>query len=135
MTRRDKEQRPPRSSSRLFSFLCGSVPCYRANHPRNTIGTHLCPDVLKTGRTDEAKGDEEYVGLGIRERPETVVIFLASGIPQAEVDRLAVDHDICGVVVEDCGDVLALETRQRGGVRTQRTERNEKDRKLTGNAF
>jgi hypothetical protein len=45
------------------------------------------------------------VRVGVRKRAETVVIFLASGIPEGELDVLAVHLDIGDVVLEDGGDV------------------------------
>ena len=63
---------------------------------KTDLGSH----VLVTGRADEGEADQEDVRLGVRERAETVVIFLTSGIPKPEGDSLAVDHDICRVVIE-----------------------------------
>jgi hypothetical protein len=45
------------------------------------------------------------VRVGVRERTETVVIFLAGGIPEGELDVLAVNLDIGDVVLENGGDV------------------------------
>jgi hypothetical protein len=41
----------------------------------------------------------------VGERAQSVVIFLASGIPKGELDVLAIDFDIGDVVLEDGGDV------------------------------
>jgi hypothetical protein len=60
--------------------------------------------VERVGRVD-GKANEDNVGVGVRERAETVVIFLASGIPEGELDVLAVNLDIGNVVLEDSGDV------------------------------
>jgi hypothetical protein len=70
--------------------------------------THLSPDVLETRRADNREANEENVGLGVTQRPQAIVVLLSGRVPQAEVDGLAVDHDVCRVVVEDGGDVLAL---------------------------
>ena len=43
--------------------------------------------------------------VGIGERAEAVVVFLAGGIPQGQLDVLAVDLDIGDVVLEDGRDV------------------------------
>jgi hypothetical protein len=43
--------------------------------------------------------------VGVRERAQSVVIFLASGIPEGELDVLAIDLDVGDVVLEDGGDV------------------------------
>lgn len=45
------------------------------------------------------------MGVGVGERAETVVILLAGGIPEGELDVLAVDLDVGDVVLEDGGDV------------------------------
>ena len=60
------------------------------------LGSH----VLVTGRADEREADEEDVGLGVGERTEAVVILLTGGIPKTKGDSLAIDHDICRVVIE-----------------------------------
>ena len=41
----------------------------------------------------------------VGERAQSVVIFLASGIPKGELDVLAINLDIGDVVLEDGGDV------------------------------
>jgi hypothetical protein len=43
--------------------------------------------------------------VGVGERAESIVVFLAGGIPQGQLDVLAVDLDIGDVVLEDGGDV------------------------------
>jgi hypothetical protein len=48
------------------------------------LGKPLFADVLEgCGRCD-GKAHKEYIGLGVREGAETVVIFLSSGIEQTE---------------------------------------------------
>lgn len=64
------------------------------------VGTHLRLDVVERRRADDGEADEEYVGLGVRKRPQSVVVFLSSGIPQSQADGLAVNHYIRRVVVE-----------------------------------
>ena len=67
--------------------------------------THLLLYVVeRIGRVD-GKADEDNVGVGVGERAETVVILLAGGIPEGELDVLAIDLDIGDVVLEDSGDV------------------------------
>ena len=41
------------------------------------------------------------MGVGVAERPETIVVFLAGGIPQGEFDMLSVYFNIGNVVLED----------------------------------
>lgn len=64
--------------------------------------THFCLDVLERRWAYEREADEENVRLRVRQRPETVVVFLSSRVPQAERDGLAVHHHIRGVVIEHC---------------------------------
>jgi hypothetical protein len=45
------------------------------------------------------------VGVRITEGSETIVVLLARSIPKRQLDMLAIDFDICNVVLEDGGDV------------------------------
>lgn len=45
------------------------------------------------------------MGVGVRQRTETVIIFLTSSIPKGEFNVLAVNFDIGDIVLEDGGDV------------------------------
>lgn len=45
------------------------------------------------------------MGVGVGERTKTVVVFLASRIPQGQLDVLAVNLDVGNIVFEDGGDV------------------------------
>jgi hypothetical protein len=73
------------------------------------LGKPLGRHVLKRRRRDDGEADEEDVGLRVRERAQAVVVLLASRVPQAQVDRLAVDHHVCRIVVEHSRNVLARE--------------------------
>jgi hypothetical protein len=73
------------------------------------LGMPLCLDVVERRRADDGKADQEDIGLGVRKRAKSVIIFLAGRIPKTETDRLAIDHNAGRVVVKDCGDVLAGE--------------------------
>lgn len=67
--------------------------------------THLLLDVVeRVGRVD-GKADENDVRVGVRERTQSVVVFLTCGIPESQLDVLAVHLDISDVVLEDGGDV------------------------------
>lgn len=61
---------------------------------------YLCLDVVKRRGADDGEADEEDVGLGVRERPQSVVVLLSGGIPKPQAYWLSVYHDICRVVVE-----------------------------------
>lgn len=69
------------------------------------LGDPLLLDVVeRVGRVDgETNQDDMRVGVG--ERAQSVVIFLTSGIPEGELDVLAIDLNIGDVVLENGGDV------------------------------
>ena len=52
------------------------------------LGEPLFPDVFEACRGGDAEADEEDVGLGVGERPETVVVFLASRVQETQGVRL-----------------------------------------------
>lgn len=62
--------------------------------------TDLGLDVVERRRADDGKADQENIGLGVGERSQPVVILLPSSIPKTQADRLAIDHNTSGVVVE-----------------------------------
>ena len=69
--------------------------------PKQTkIVTDLGLDVIKRGWADDGEADEKNVGLRVRERSETIVIFLSGSIPKSKADGLAIDHYTRRVVVE-----------------------------------
>lgn len=39
-------------------------------------------DVLQGVRRVDCKGNEEYMGLGVGQRPQSLVVFLTRGIPE-----------------------------------------------------
>lgn len=45
------------------------------------------------------------MGVGVGQRSETIVIFLASRIPKGQLNVLAINLDVGDVVLEDGGDV------------------------------
>mmetsp|Transcript_8069 Transcript_8069/g.16119 ORF Transcript_8069/g.16119 Transcript_8069/m.16119 type:complete len:214 (-) Transcript_8069:10-651(-) len=73
------------------------------------LGLH----VLKAGRADDRKADQKHISLRVRQRAQTIVIFLSGGIPKSQVDWLAVNHDIGRVVIEHGRDVLSWESIRR----------------------
>lgn len=66
--------------------------------------SYLGLDVVEGGRADDGEADEENVGLGIRKGSQSVVVFLAGGIPETQADRLPIDHYARGIVIETVGD-------------------------------
>jgi len=67
------------------------------------------PDVLETRRTYEREADEEDVGLGVRQGPESVIILLTGRIPKSKRNRFPVHHHIGRVIVKYSWDVLSGE--------------------------
>jgi hypothetical protein len=45
------------------------------------------------------------VRIRVAQRAETIIIFLASGIPQGQFNMFAVDFDIGNIVLENGGNV------------------------------
>jgi len=78
----------------------------------------LGPDVLITRGAHKREADEEHVSLGVGEWSKSVIILLSGSIPETERYGLAVDHNICRVVIEHGRDILARE-----GIRCVRDEK------------
>lgn len=81
---------------------------------------YLLLDVVKRIGRVNGKADQDNVRVGVGERAQTVVVFLACGIPEGELDVLAIDLDVGDVVLEDGGyvhlrghDVSTCATRSR----------------------
>jgi hypothetical protein len=64
------------------------------------VKAYLGTDVVKGGRANDGEADEENIGLRVRERSESVIIFLAGSIPQTQTNGLAIDHHTGRVIVE-----------------------------------
>ena len=73
------------------------------------LGPPLGLHIVERVGADDREGDQKHVRLWVRERPQSVVVFLAGRVPEAEVDGLAIDHHVGRVVVKDSGNVLAWE--------------------------
>jgi hypothetical protein len=58
------------------------------------LGIPLGPQVFKRRRVDDGIGQQENVGLRIREGSKTIIIFLSSSIPETQIDGLAVDYNV-----------------------------------------
>lgn len=71
--------------------------------------SHLRLDVVERRRAHNGKANQEHVCLRIRQRPKTVIIFLAGSIPQSQAYGLAIDHNIRRVVVEPEAPVSDVE--------------------------
>lgn len=51
------------------------------------------------------KADEDDMGVRVRKRSQSIVIFLASSIPKSQFADAAVDFDFGDVVLEDGWDI------------------------------
>ena len=67
--------------------------------------THLLLHVVQRIGRVYSEADENDVGVGVAERPETIVILLASRIPQRQFDMLSINLHIGNIVLEDSGHV------------------------------
>ena len=74
---------------------------------QHQITTYLAADIVKRRLARNRKANQEHVRLRVRERTQAVIVFLAGGIPEAQVDGLSVNHDVGRVIVKDSGNVLA----------------------------
>jgi hypothetical protein len=74
------------------------------------FGNPLLLDVVKRVRGIDGEANQDDVGVGVRERAKTVVVFLTSSIPKSELDALAIHFDIGDIVLEDGGDVCLRES-------------------------
>lgn len=69
------------------------------------LGDPLLLNVVeRIGRVD-GEADEDDVGIRVGEGTESVVILLSGGIPEGELDALAVDNNVGDVVLENGGNV------------------------------
>jgi hypothetical protein len=69
------------------------------------FGDPLLLDVVEGVGGVDGEADEDYVGIWVGERAETVVILLASCIPKSQLDVLSIDLNIGHIVLEDGWDV------------------------------
>lgn len=65
----------------------------------------LLKDVVQRIRRVDGEADQDDVRVRVRERSETVVIFLASRIPQGQLNVLVVNLNVGDIVLENGGDV------------------------------
>lgn len=62
--------------------------------------SYLCGNVIVRRRAHDGEADEEHIGLGIGQGPESIIILLACSVPKTQTDRLAIDNDASRVVVK-----------------------------------
>lgn len=66
----------------------------------------LGADVLEAGWVDQREAYQKDVRLRVGQRSQSVVIFLTRRVPQTKIDRLAVHHNVCGIIIEHGRDVF-----------------------------
>jgi len=69
------------------------------------LGNPLLLDVLKGIRGVDRETNKDDVGIRVRERAETIVVFLTSSIPQREFNVFTIDLYIGDVVLENSRDI------------------------------
>lgn len=69
---------------------------------------YLVHNILKRVWAVDGEANKEQIGLGVRERAQSIVLFLSSRIPEGEFDNLArgLVFAVGDVVFEDGGDVF-----------------------------
>jgi hypothetical protein len=70
------------------------------------FGIPLRPRVLVRCGRNNGETEQENVGLWVRQGSQSVVFFLPGSVPQAQVNRLSVDHHIGGIVIKHSWHVL-----------------------------
>jgi hypothetical protein len=73
------------------------------------IEKYFFASIDEGGGLDNREDDEEDVAVGICEGSQSIVLFLASCVPESQGDHTSIDLDGGGIVVEDCGDILGRE--------------------------
>ncbi|CAK5266353.1 unnamed protein product [Mycena citricolor] len=61
----------------------------------------LLGDVVQRVAIVEREADQDDIGVGVRQGPEAVVVFLPRSVPERELDRLPIDGDVRNVILED----------------------------------
>lgn len=59
------------------------------------------------------KANQNDISLGIRERSQSVVVFLACSIPQRQLDRLVIELNTCNIILKYSGNITLLSMSKR----------------------
>jgi hypothetical protein len=70
----------------------------------------LGSNVVEGSRGDHREADEEHISLWVGKWSQSVIVLLASSIPQTKVDWFAINHYVCRVVIKHSWDVLSWES-------------------------
>src|SRR5690606_36696142 len=73
------------------------------------FGKPFPPGIFKAGGGNHREHEHEDICLRIGERSQSVIVFLASGIPEIEVDNLAIQPEVCTEIIEHGWDVIGRE--------------------------
>lgn len=79
---------------------CTALVAQRGNRTGRECISYLCGNVIVRRRAHDGETDEEHIGLGIGQGPESIIILLACSVPKTQTDRLAIDNDASRVVVK-----------------------------------
>jgi hypothetical protein len=71
------------------------------------------------GRID-GEADEDNVRIWVRERSESIVIFLSGGIPQRQLDSFTIYYDIGDAVTDNYTQSVSREGRERAEIARKR---------------
>lgn len=63
-------------------------------------GSNLGLDVVERRGIDDGETYEKNVGLWVGKRAESIVVFLASSVPETQTDRPPINHYTGGIVVK-----------------------------------
>lgn len=66
----------------------------------------LMPHIGVRGWVANGKTNDKDIGLGVGERSQSVILLLASCVPQVQADDLAIHRCLGAIVVKDSGDIL-----------------------------
>ena len=67
---------------------------------KHKTSTYLGPNIFKTRRRYQRKANQKNICLWIGKGTQSVVIFLTCSIPQSQIDRFSIHHNICRVIIK-----------------------------------
>ena len=91
--------------------------------PSEARHTCLLLNVVQRVRGVNGEADQNDMGVGVTERAETVVVLLASRIPQGELNVLSVHFDVGHIVLEHGGDINLNNGASDGGTKNSNVAR------------
>ena len=80
------------------------------NPTTDVAGAYFLLHVVEGVWRVDGKAYEDDVRIRVTQRAETIIIFLTSGIPQSQLDVLAVDLDIGNIILKHRRDVYLIIT-------------------------